>query len=84
MDPEERARTIIERIWFWLPSRWTSGGSWFEVRGITITGDDESGGVDVMVVKNDNDPAAVAFTNAELYGDSVLEPAAARSRVEAM
>ena len=84
MDPQERARKIIETIWFWLPARWTSGGSWFEVRGFSITGDDESGGVDVMVSKNDANPEAVAFTNDELYGESVLDPNSARTRVEAM
>jgi hypothetical protein len=37
-----------------------------------------------MVSKDDANPEAVAFTNDELYGESVLDPNSARTRVEAM
>jgi len=84
MEPEDRARQIIETIWYWLPARWTNGGSWFEVCQFGITGDDESGGVDVMVSKDGAIMEAVSFTNEEIYGNSVLSPEAARARVEAM
>jgi hypothetical protein len=84
MSPDERYGTITAKIWFWLPVRWMSGASWFEIIGVTVVGDEQEGGADLAVRKGDAAPTTVHFTNGEIYGSTVLSPDAARQRVEAV
>jgi hypothetical protein len=79
MTPEERATTIIDMIWYWLPVRWIKGASWYEL-SLSVT----DLGADISVVKDDAAPVIISFTDAEIIGDSKLNPEAARARIEAV
>lgn len=83
MTEEERSAKIVETVWYWLPARWLEGVDWFEITRVIPTGTVEDGGVDIYVKKNEADPTIVSFTNAEVYGDAMLSPDAARARVVA-
>jgi len=84
MTSEERSRNIINTIWYWLPSRWNNGTSWFEIAGVAVTGNETTGGATVSVSKDGASVVDVNFTNEELYGGAPLTPAAARERIEAV
>lgn len=84
MTEAERSLQATNAIWYWLPARWSNGVSWFEITAIQMYGDETSGGANVYVSKDDAAPVEVAFTNAELYGETSLAPEIARARVEAV
>lgn len=80
MTEEERRSAIRGAIKTWMPMAWPNGGSRYTILSITLTGDVDSGGVDVEVDK-DGDTATVQFTNAECYSETPLTSGAAVTRV---
>jgi len=79
MTPEERA-AATNVIWYWLPVSWLVGAVRFTVTSIVVT----ETGLDVMVSKDEAEPVAVSFADAELAGPGQLDPATAKARVEAV
>lgn len=81
MSSEERAATISSKIWYWFPVRWTDGTDWWEIVSVTVVGNEEDGGVDLLVRKNEVEPTIIHFTNDEMLGDSPVSIDVAKARV---
>jgi hypothetical protein len=80
MTELERQVAIEAAIHYWLPISWPESGYRYTVTGFVLTGDAETGGVDLSVSR-DSEVAVIQFTNDECYGETPLTPSAAKQRV---
>jgi hypothetical protein len=89
MDELYRISLLKRAIHYWLPSGWSYKGSKYERLGnIDITGDIDSGGVDIYISKDGYAEVTVSFTNEECYDGydydgykPTITPTYAKSRV---
>jgi len=81
MTEEERQVAVLGVINYWMPNSWPEGGHRYTIIGVTLTGDAESGGVDVDVSRDVTETTTIQFTNDECYGETPLTPGAAKQRI---
>lgn len=81
MSETERQDAILHAINYWMPDSWPEGGHRYTIVGVTLTGDAESGGVDLEISRDVTESATIQFTNDECYGETPLTPADAKQRV---
>lgn len=83
MTEEERQEYLLSLVWYWFPVRWWDSGSLYTITDSSVTGDLESGGLDIYASKDDGDPVLIQFLNDNCYGGSALTVSAARAAIVA-